>query len=98
MNIVICDDEKQFLHSIKVKINSWAEKTGNTSGLMLHCFTSSEDVLDSWQHGLQIDALFMDIQIRDFFDQPSCCAGSKQIMLTQDSTVRDTEILHQRLL
>ena len=63
MNIVICDDEKQFLYSIKVKINSWAEKTGNTSGLMLHCFTSSEDVLDSWQHGLQIDALFMDIQI-----------------------------------
>ena len=63
MNIVICDDEKTFLHSIKTKINSWAEKTGNTSCLMLHCFTSSEDVLDSCQHGLQVDALFMDIQI-----------------------------------
>lgn len=45
MNIVICDDEKQFLHSIKVKINSWAEKTGNTSGLMLHCFTSMKKIV-----------------------------------------------------
>lgn len=30
---------------------------------MIHSYTSSEDLLDAWEHGLQIDALFLDIQI-----------------------------------
>lgn len=63
LHIVLCDDEKLFLTSVEQKIKAWAQKTGHTSGLMLHTFTSSEDLLDAWEHGMQIDALFLDIQI-----------------------------------
>ncbi len=63
MNLILCDDERLFLASIEQKILDWAQKTGHRSGLMLHSFTSSEDLLDAWQHGMQIDAMFLDIQI-----------------------------------
>lgn len=63
MNIIICDDEKMFLSSIEQKIMLWAQKNDHTKGLMIHTFTSGEDLLDAWQHGLQVDALFLDIQI-----------------------------------
>lgn len=63
MNVIICDDEKMFLTSIESKIKAWAHKNDHIRGLMLYTFTSGEDLLDAWQHGLQVDALFLDIQI-----------------------------------
>lgn len=63
LNLILCDDEKLFLASIHQKIMDWAKKAGHTTGLMLHTFTSSEDLLDAWYHGMKVDALFLDIQI-----------------------------------
>ncbi|MBR5380372.1 MAG: response regulator transcription factor [Clostridia bacterium] len=62
MNIILCDDEPVFLESLKQKIVKWAMKNGHMSGVMVYSFTSSEDLLDDWQHGLQLDAVFLDIQ------------------------------------
>lgn len=63
MNLVLCDDEKLFLDSLYQKITSWAKVNGHTDGIMLRSFTSSEDMLEAWRHGMSVDALFMDIQI-----------------------------------
>lgn len=63
MNLILCDDEQIFLDSLQQKIMDWAKRSGHMSGTILRCFTSSEDLLDAWQHGMTIDALFLDIQI-----------------------------------
>ena len=81
MNIVICDDEKLFLSSIEQKINTWAEKNGHTKAIITHRFTSSEDMLDAWEHGMQVDAVFLDIQIPG---ELNGLAVAKQIRETND--------------
>ena len=63
MNIVLCDDEKSFLQCAKQSIMIWAKINGHENGLNIQAFSSSEDLLEAWEHGLQIDALFLDIQI-----------------------------------
>ncbi len=63
MNIVLCDDEKLFLSSVRQKIELWAQKSGHLNSIIFHSFSSSEDLLDAWEHGMQVDALFLDIQI-----------------------------------
>lgn len=63
MNIIICDDDKLYLNSAQDKINAWADRTGHRSDLRTHLFTSGEDMLDAWHHGLPVDALFLDIRI-----------------------------------
>jgi len=63
MNIIICDDDELYLYSARDKINAWADRTGHSSDLRIHLFTSSEDLLDAWHHGLPADALFLDIRI-----------------------------------
>lgn len=63
MNLILCDDEQIFLDSLHQKIMNWAKRSRHISGIILHCFTSSEDLLDAWQRGMTIDAMFLDIQI-----------------------------------
>lgn len=63
MNIVLCDDEKLFLSSVEQKIKIWAQKSGHINSIIFHSFTSSEDLLDAWEHGMQVDAVLLDIQI-----------------------------------
>ena len=62
MNIVICDDEKISLNSLKKKIEQWALSNDCFGKIKIHTFTSSEDVIESFENGLPIDALFIDIQ------------------------------------
>ena len=63
MNVIICDDERMFLTSIEQKVMQWAQKNGHSNGIVVHTFTSTEDLLDAWEHGLQIDVVFLDIQV-----------------------------------
>lgn len=63
MNIILCDDDRHFLTSLENKIQQWAQRSGHFSSIMIYSFTSSEDALDARTHGLQFDALFLDIQI-----------------------------------
>lgn len=81
MNIVVCDDEKLFLSAIEQKIITWAQRKGHSDSIILHQFTSSEDMLDAWEHGMQIDALFLDIQIPG---EMSGLAAAKQIRSTNE--------------
>ena len=41
----------------------WAKLSGHINGIVLHSFTSSEDLLEAWHHGMMVDAFFLDIQI-----------------------------------
>lgn len=63
MNLILCDDEAVFLDALRQKIMYWAEVSGHASSIILHTFTSSEDLLDAWHHGMIADAFFLDIQI-----------------------------------
>ena len=63
MNLALCDDEQVFLNSLSKKIMDWARRAGHTRGIIIHTFSSSEELLEAWQHGMIIDALFLDIQI-----------------------------------
>lgn len=63
MNIIICDDEALFRSSIEEKILQWAHKNSHRNSVITHLFSSGEDLLDAWEHGLQVDAVFLDIQI-----------------------------------
>ncbi len=63
MNIILCDDELIFLSSIEEKINIWIQENKLNKHIIIHSFTSSEDMLNAFNHGMQIDALFLDIQI-----------------------------------
>lgn len=63
MDIVLFDDEELFLQSLEQKIKEWAMKNGCMSTTVIHSFTSSEDMLEAWNNGMRVDALFLDIQI-----------------------------------
>lgn len=63
MNIMICDDESMDVQLIQEKILQWARCTGHEPAIMFYPFSSSEDLLEEWEHGLPIDMLFLDIEI-----------------------------------
>lgn len=63
MNVVICDDEQIYLQSIKAKVEAWAVPKAVEHSIIIQTFSSSEDLLDAWEHGLTIDMLFLDVQI-----------------------------------
>ena len=63
MNIVLCDDEKQCLVKLEQQIMNWTHSNAHVGGVIIRTFTSSEDLLAAWKRGMQIDALFLDIQI-----------------------------------
>lgn len=63
MTIVICDDEQQYCDSIAAAVMEWAEVNHHTDAVMIRTYLSSEDLLEAWERGLQIDMLFLDIQI-----------------------------------
>lgn len=63
MNVVICDDDQGYLQSIKEKVENWAAEKVVSQAIVIHTFLSSEDLLDAWESGLEIDMLFLDVQI-----------------------------------
>lgn len=81
MNIILCDDEPLFLSSLEQKIGMWAQKNGRVNSILIRKFTSSEDMLDAWEHGMQIDVLFLDIQIPG---EMNGLSAAKQIRATND--------------
>lgn len=79
---MLCDDDNLFLSSVEVKIQNWARKNGHMNAIMIYPFTSSEDALEAWNRGLQIDALFLDIQIPN---EISGLALAKEIRQSNES-------------
>ncbi|MBQ8161180.1 MAG: response regulator transcription factor [Clostridia bacterium] len=81
MNIILCDDELLFLSSLEQKIGLWAQKSGHANNILISKFTSGEDMLDAWEHGMQIDALFLDIVLPG---EMNGLSAAKQIRATND--------------
>lgn len=63
MNIILCDDEEVYLQTLEKCILTWAEVHGCQSVIIIHRFRSSEDLVDAFEQGMHMDALFMDVQI-----------------------------------
>ena len=63
MQIVLCDDESVYLHTVEQQILSWGKKNNRNDSLTIKLFQSSEDLLEAWTNGMDIDILFVDIQI-----------------------------------
>lgn len=63
MNVVICDDERVYIQSIKEKVEKWAAEKAVDRSIVIRTFLSSEDLLEAWESGLTIDMLFLDVQI-----------------------------------
>ncbi len=63
MQVFICDDEEAYLRAFEQCVNNWAERRGHQAAIVLRRFRSSEDMVDAFEHGMHVDALFMDIQI-----------------------------------
>lgn len=63
MYVVLCDDEEIYLNAIEKCVNLWAETYNRQKMLIVKKFHSSEDLLELWSNGMDIDLLFLDIQI-----------------------------------
>lgn len=63
MNIVLCDDEKEYISSLQQAITLWSLQSGHKDGIVFHTFTSSEDLMEALSNKLHADALFLDICI-----------------------------------
>lgn len=63
MNIVVCDDNALCRQSISNSISRWASMHCLNFAIVQHVFSSTEDLLYAWENGLEIDMLFLDIQI-----------------------------------
>ena len=63
MYVVICDDEEVYLDAVEKSVLQWAEKCNRRDMLMIQKIRSSEDLLERWSNGMDIDLLFLDVQI-----------------------------------
>ena len=63
MNIVVCDDELSFLHVMQGIIELWQKEHAPSLTVNIQGFTSTEESLYAVEKGMQIDILFLDIQI-----------------------------------
>lgn len=62
MKIVICEDEPRYQSALAEAISRWQAACGHTD-IELSVFSSSEDLLETLDRGVEIDLLFVDIQI-----------------------------------
>lgn len=62
MKIVICEDEARYQQAISEAIGRWQAEGGHDD-VELSVFSSSEDLLGALGRGLNIDLLFIDIEI-----------------------------------
>lgn len=63
VNIVICDDDRIYREALRSSIQSWSNLHQLQDVVIVRNYASSEDLLEAWQSGLNIDIAFLDIQI-----------------------------------
>lgn len=63
MYVVLCDDEEIYLDAVEKCVRLWAENHNRQDMLIVKRFRSSEDLLELWSNGMDMDLLFLDIQI-----------------------------------
>ena len=62
MHVGICDDEHYYQEAICSAINEWISLSGHQD-ISISLFSSSEDLIESWEAHLPMNLLFLDIQI-----------------------------------
>lgn len=63
MKIAICDDEQVYLDTLQAAVNKWTESEEGGNSVVVYKYRSSEDLLEAIECGLNVDLLFIDIQI-----------------------------------
>lgn len=63
MNIIICDDDACYQKEIADAIGRWSIERHLCDAVITRCFSSTEDLWESRQNGLEIDVAFLDIEI-----------------------------------
>ena len=64
MHIVVCEDEPIYQNSMNEIIRIWKQKN-SIEDIKVSVFTSSEDLLESWDKGMKGDIFFLDILFRN---------------------------------
>lgn len=60
MNVIICDDDSDYLDKIEKNVLLWAENN-HKDEIKIYTFRSSEDLMEQWSKGLKADLFFLDI-------------------------------------
>ena len=60
MRVIICEDDKEYQCTIKSMIQKWMQ-INHRDETNIIAYSSSEDFLEKWKHGLKADILFLDI-------------------------------------
>ena len=60
MQVIVCEDDKIYQKSIQEKIARWS-KVNHHADVMVRIFSSSEDLLEQWSHGIKADMILLDI-------------------------------------
>lgn len=63
MYVALCDDEELYLDAVEKSVLQWAKAYNRQEMLIIKKFRSSEDLLELWSNGMDIDLLFLDVQI-----------------------------------
>lgn len=60
MNVIICDDDIQYLEKLKSYVDKW-RSNNHREETKVQIFHSSEDLVAQWEKGLQADVAFLDV-------------------------------------
>lgn len=82
MRIAVCDDETFYQIAIMEAIEVWCNQRG-ISSIVVQCFHSSEDLLNTMEKQQQFDIIFLDIQIPN---EMSGLELAKQIRMINEYT------------
>ena len=63
MNIIICDDDRCVQETIAGAVDRWSLECNLNHAVVTYCFSSTEDLWEAWQKGLNVDLAFLDIEI-----------------------------------
>lgn len=64
MQVIVCEDDLTYQKSIREKIAHWSE-VNHHADIKVRLFSSSEDLLEHWSHGIEADIIFLDIMFEN---------------------------------
>lgn len=68
LSVAICDDESYYQEAIINAVHEWKKENGLSEEIFYKCFSSSEDLLEQWEKGIDFDIFFLDIRIPNEMD------------------------------
>lgn len=65
MNVIICDDELACTETFRLAVSEWAEAHKAGDVITVTVFHTGEELMEGFESGLRMDALFINIQFRN---------------------------------